>query len=69
MQSLGELKDTYRVVLYLRLVEELSYVEIAERLGLRDGTVRVRSRRGLNLLRKKLTVQGITLDYLKGNLT
>ena len=69
MQSLGELKDTYRVVLYLRLFEELSYVEIAARLGLKDGTVRIRARRGLHLLRKKLTVQGITPDYLEGDLT
>ena len=59
MKALGEMKDTYRVVLYLRLFEELSYVEIAERLGLRDGTVRIRAQRGLRSLRKKLERAGI----------
>ncbi|HIE83083.1 MAG TPA: RNA polymerase sigma factor, partial [Dehalococcoidia bacterium] len=58
--SLGELKVAYRVILYLRLVDELSYVEIAERLSLKDSTVRVRARRGLHQLREKLTLQGIT---------
>ena len=58
-QALGELKEKYRVILYLRLYEEQSYVEIARQLGLRGGTVRIRARRGLAQLRKKLIRQGI----------
>lgn len=69
MKSLGELKDAYRVILYLRLFEELSYVEIANRLGLKDGTVRIRARRGFQSLRRKLVQQGITPEYLEGGLT
>lgn len=69
MKSLGELKDMYRVILYLRLFEELSYVEIANRLGLRDGTVRIRARRGFQNLRRKLAQQGISPKYGEGDLT
>ena len=69
LESLGELKDVYRVVLYLRLFEELSYVEIANRLGLKDGTVRIRARRGFQSLRRKLAQQGITPECLEGGLT
>ena len=69
MKSLGELKSTYRVILYLRLFEELSYVEIANCLGLENGTVRIRARRGLHSLRRKLARQGVTPEYLEGGLT
>ena len=59
LQALGELRETHRLVLYLRLFEELPYAEIAQRLALREVTVRLRARRGLALLRKKLQRRGI----------
>jgi len=66
LSALGGMKHTYRVVLYLRLFEELSYVEIADRLGIPDSTVRVRARRGLERLRRTLERDGLTADALKG---
>ncbi|MCH7936798.1 MAG: RNA polymerase sigma factor [Proteobacteria bacterium] len=60
MEAIGQLNDSYRTVLFLRLIEELSPQEIAGRLGLRKGTVRVRLLRGLKKLRKLLAEKGIS---------
>jgi RNA polymerase sigma-70 factor (ECF subfamily) len=45
----------YRTVLLLREIEELSYEEIAQVLGIADGTVKSRLMRGRELLRRKLS--------------
>jgi RNA polymerase sigma-70 factor (ECF subfamily) len=58
-ETIGRLRDSYRMVLYLRLIEGLSPQEIAIRLGLKDGAVRVRLLRGLRKLRGLLVEQGI----------
>lgn len=52
--ALRELPDAYREVLAMRLVEGLRGPEIAERTGLRPGSVRVNLHHGMALLREKL---------------
>jgi len=51
---LRTLPETYRESLMLRLVEGLTGPEIAERMGLTHGSVRVNLHRGMKMLREKL---------------
>ena len=51
---LRTLPETYRESLTLRLVEGLTGPEIAARLGLTHGSVRVNLHRGMQMLREKL---------------
>jgi RNA polymerase sigma-70 factor (ECF subfamily) len=51
---LRSLPETYREPLVLRFVEGLSGAEIADRLGLTHGSVRVYLHRGLAMLRERL---------------
>jgi RNA polymerase sigma-70 factor (ECF subfamily) len=53
-QALASLAPLYRTVVVLREVEGLSYEEIAQVLGLAEGTVKSRLLRGRELLRRKL---------------
>jgi len=53
-QALASLARPYRAVVVLREIEELSYEEIAQVLGLAEGTVKSRLQRGRELLRRKL---------------
>ena len=53
-QALAELPLAFRSAVVLRDVEELSYEEIAEVLGVRVGTVKSRLARGREALRPKL---------------
>lgn len=48
------LPEAYRLPLILRLVEDLTGPEIAERTGLTPGSVRVNLHRGMKLLRQSL---------------
>jgi RNA polymerase sigma-70 factor (ECF subfamily) len=50
--ALGELPEHYRVVVWLRDGEELSYREIADALDLPIGTVRSRLARARDALRR-----------------
>ncbi|HIA47956.1 MAG TPA: hypothetical protein EYN96_08295 [Candidatus Hydrogenedentes bacterium] len=59
--SVGRLADKLYVVLYLRLWEECSIREIAERLRVKESTVKVRLHRGMKILRSDLQRQGIGL--------
>jgi len=52
--ALDALPRPYRAVLVMREMEEMSYEEIAEVLGLPEGTVKSRLMRGRELLRRKL---------------
>lgn len=52
---LRTLPEAYRESLTLRLVEGMTGPEIAERLGLTHGSVRVNLHRGMRMLRGKLT--------------
>ncbi|HLG17684.1 MAG TPA: sigma-70 family RNA polymerase sigma factor [Blastocatellia bacterium] len=52
--ALGEIKLEYRVALTLREIEEMSYEEIAETLGISMGTVKSRIARGRDELRRRV---------------
>jgi RNA polymerase sigma-70 factor (ECF subfamily) len=52
--AIAELPDTYRDVIYLRYIGELSYQEIADRLELPVSTIETRLFRGRQLLQKAL---------------
>ena len=53
-QALASLAPPYRSVVVLREIEGLPYEEIAQVLGLAEGTVKSRLLRGRELLRRKL---------------
>ncbi|MDE3179745.1 MAG: sigma-70 family RNA polymerase sigma factor [Acidobacteriota bacterium] len=53
-RALHSLSEPYRTVVVLREVEDLSYEEITEVLGIAEGTVKSRLKRGRELLRRKL---------------
>ena len=59
LACIGQLPDTYRETLVLRLVEGLPGPEIAARTGLTHGSVRVNLTRGMALLRPLLTEAGL----------
>jgi len=54
-ELLGELPDGQRDAVELRVVEELDYAQVAERLGTTPAAARVRVTRGLGQLRARLT--------------
>ncbi|HUZ45459.1 MAG TPA: sigma-70 family RNA polymerase sigma factor [Terriglobia bacterium] len=56
-RALASLAQPYRTVVVLREIEDLSYEEIAQVLGIAEGTVKSRLRRGRELLKRKLSVQ------------
>ena len=56
-RALGDLAEPYRTVVVLREIEGLSYEEIAEVLGIAEGTVKSRLRRGREILKRKLAVR------------
>ena len=53
-RALAQLPDTLRAAVLLRDIQELSYREIADRLGLPDGTVKSRINRGRKELARRL---------------
>lgn len=53
--AIGELDEDHRVIVLLRDVEDMSYEEIGEILGLPEGTVKSRLHRARNELRAKLS--------------
>jgi len=53
-QALASLAPPYRAVVVLREIEGMPYEEIAQVLGLAEGTVKSRLLRGRELLRRKL---------------
>ena len=56
--AMAQLEDEFRMVLTLRVVEELSYDEIAEIMDLKVGTVKSRLARAREKLRKILLQNG-----------
>ena len=56
-RALADLAEPYRAVVVLREIEGLSYEEIAEVLGIAEGTVKSRLRRGRETLKRKLAVR------------
>jgi RNA polymerase sigma-70 factor (ECF subfamily) len=53
-RALASLAQPYRAVVVLREIEGLAYEEIAQVLGISEGTVKSRLMRGRELLRRKL---------------
>jgi len=53
-RTLATLAEPYRTVVVLREIEDLSYEEIGQVLGIAEGTVKSRLMRGRELLRRKL---------------
>ena len=58
MRALQSLPETYRETLVLRLVEGMTGPEIADRVGMSHGSVRVNLHRGMRLLREALGNEG-----------
>jgi RNA polymerase sigma-70 factor (ECF subfamily) len=58
LQAIRDLPDAYQEPLLLRLVEGMSGPEIAERLDMTHGSVRVNMTRGMKLLREALGESG-----------
>lgn len=59
METIAELPDGYRVVINLYFVDGYTHTEIAQMLGIVEGTSRSQLLRGRNLLLKKLEQKGI----------
>jgi len=59
MAALESLKHDYRAAVVLRDIEELSYEEIADALGVPVGTVKSRIARGREELRRRLEEMGV----------
>ncbi len=60
VEEIRSLPSRYRECMYMELIEELSYEEIADMMELKNDTVRKRLQRGKKLLRKKLKERGVT---------
>ena len=60
VDTLASMGERYRTILYMRVIDEQSLLQIAKTLGLAEGTVRVRLFRGLKKLRKALIRRGVT---------
>lgn len=58
MKALNSLKESYRIVLTLHLIEGYDYDEICEILGLSAANCRTSISRAKESLRKKLTENG-----------
>lgn len=55
-QKLQELPEMYRLPLILFYYEKLSYVEIAKKLGIKEGTIKSNIHRGKQALRQLLEI-------------
>ena len=68
LQQIGQLKDDYQDVLTLRLIDDLSFQDIADILGKESGTVRVLYHRALKALHR-LQSQDVAADTDPESLT
>ena len=64
-QAIDALPDEYRAAVVLSDLHDLRYAEIAEILGVPEGTVKSRLFRGRRILQKKLVDYAIDMGYLK----
>ena len=60
LETIRSMPQAYRETLVLRLVEGMTGLEIAERMGMTHESVRVNLHRGMDLLRQKLGIRGKT---------
>lgn len=59
-EALESLDEKYRTPLVLRFYGELEYRDIAEALGVPEGTIKTRIHRGKKALKDRLTAKGVT---------
>ncbi len=57
-EAIASLKDKYRLVLYMRLIDQMPPHLISIRLGISGSATRVRLHRGLDMLRAELVKRG-----------
>jgi RNA polymerase sigma-70 factor (ECF subfamily) len=58
LHAMHELPESFRRVVFLRYVEGLPIEEVAQILGISDGTVKSRLNRGIDKLREKMGLRG-----------
>ncbi len=56
-ETLNNLPDGYRLTITMRLIEGMEFSEIAEKMGIKESTVRSQYARGLEKLRNTVTAQ------------
>jgi RNA polymerase sigma-70 factor (ECF subfamily) len=64
-RAIDALPDEYRTAVVLSDLHELRYAEIAEILGVPEGTVKSRLFRGRRLLQKKLVDYAVEMNYIR----
>jgi RNA polymerase sigma-70 factor (ECF subfamily) len=64
-RAVDALPDEYRSAVVLSDMHELRYAEIAEVLGIPEGTVKSRLFRGRRILQKKLTGYAVEMGYIR----
>ena len=67
-RAMNDLPVEYRQVLSLRVLQDLSYAEIAELLDIKEGTVKSRIARAREQLRKNLAASGNKIACSSSNL-
>ena len=65
MRAIDSLPDEYRAAVVLSDIQELRYAEIAQILGIPEGTVKSRLFRGRRLLQRKLRGYAEEMGYVK----
>jgi RNA polymerase sigma-70 factor, ECF subfamily len=65
-RAIDALPEDYRTAVVLSDVQGLRYAEIAEVLGIPEGTVKSRLFRGRRILQRKLVDYAVEMGYLKG---
>ena len=64
-RAIDELPEEYRVVVTLSDLQELRYAEIADVLGVPEGTVKSRLFRGRRILQRKLAAYAVEMGYVR----
>ena len=64
-RAIDALPEDYRLAVVLSDVQGLRYAEIANILGIPEGTVKSRLFRGRRVLQKKLAGSAVEMGYLK----
>lgn len=64
-RAIDDLPDEYRVVIVLSDLEDLRYAEIADVVGIPEGTVKSRLFRGRRLLQRRLLGYAVEMGYMR----
>jgi RNA polymerase sigma-70 factor (ECF subfamily) len=64
-RALDDLPEEYRIVVTLSDLHELRYAEIAEVVGIPEGTVKSRLFRGRRILQQKLAAYAVEMGYVR----